>query len=159
MYALQLISEQAKKKLIQRNLKQYDRDTELTFLAYAMAMKLPCPDTSDVHGLVISYSENIEMAIGVFKEYGHIDYEDEKYMKELMEKFLSWRYAVASGDVIPSFIKGRDFFVDELSLITRYVDSGTLCMMSDNYVNATYLITLFCEVLDSINFGVETDDE
>lgn len=117
---------------------------ELVLLAYVIASEIPLLPVGEdnARAYVIGQGLLIERIVYRLNEYAHVDTDARRELTEIISKFVLWRSGVAKGTKA-LFTGQAETMVDDLSGLTRVLDVGTLCSISDTAESANWLVRTF----------------
>lgn len=141
--------------LISRNFKPLETG-ELVLLARAISDDIPLDKNLCAKDIVLAYKYSILNIIHFINQYTFITEDQEKMLFDIIEGFIAWRLNVAYGPKEILFTSNDNFVIDEMSLITRFVDSNLLCSVGFIYNNAQFTYRLFKDIVKQFTL---TDEE
>lgn len=148
------ISDDIKHQFLLRNSEPLN-DGEIVLLARAISDYIPVSCDMQAKDLVLLYKYSIEEILNFISQFSFITDEQRKVIYSAIEGFLSWRISLIYNPKDILFLSGENYLVDEMSLITQYVDAGLLCSVCNIYSKANYTYLLFKKLAKEI--GVKSN--
>lgn len=144
-------------RLIKLNQKLLNKG-ELFLLAKAISDVLPLApiDLENIKIHNLSHREMINRVLYTISDYSYLDNAAFETLYRLIDELSLWRFNVAYQPPMITFSGSPEQVVDELSAMTRYIDSTFLAAVSDIATNATYMYRLFREIADEFRvYGLQ----
>jgi hypothetical protein len=145
-----MISEKLESELTKLNQRKLTKG-ELFLFSFAIAsyLELPPKDIDSIKQYTISKKIDINNVIYELNDYSYLTDEDIDEIYLNITNILTWRHTVAYVPTIPLFTDENEV-IDDLSLITRYVDQGTLCSLKDISSTINHMTSLFFSLTEQV---------
>jgi len=105
---------------------------ELLILSKVISDSISVPPVNEPNMAVyvLTHASKIESVVNILIDYIHIPREDRDVIKQRIAEFLMWRSAVAHTPGLFMFSGRSDTIIDEMGLMTKYVDMSYLCELN-----------------------------